>query len=183
MQINRLQMRLNTRNEIIVYLDYHSKVDDGRGNFILDFRREEDYSNFVNIFAESNIDGLFSGTYLHIIGYSTDKRLMRGCYYSLNIELMRMARMNRITDSYLFIAEFDFRELSSEALIGQELLLSHETLSASQLYYPIHSNLRNIVFQNAWNNLQLHVADVGQANWNELRSNGSTIVQYDMGRS
>lgn len=166
---------------IIVYLDYHSKVAEGGGDLILDFRREEDYARFANVFVELSVDRLFSGTYLRITGYSTDKRLMRGCYYKLNTELLKKARMRRITDSYLLLAELDLSELNSQELIGQELLQSHEPLDTRQMYWRNQYNPNGITMPNILSNLQLYVADVGQANWNELWSNGNTIVQYDMG--
>lgn len=175
-------MTRNMQKGIIVYLDYHSKVAEGGGDLILDFRREEDYARFANLFQEKlNGDRVFSGTYLCITGYSTDKRLMRGCYYKLNTELLKKARMRKITDSYLFLAEFDFSRLDLQELVGQELLQSHEPLDPGQMYWLNQHNLNGITMQNIPPNLQLYVADVGQANWNELRSNGNTIIQYDMG--
>lgn len=181
MSINRQQMTRDMRKEIIVYLDYHSKVADGGGDLILDFRREEDYARFVNVFEEQNGNGGSSGTYLRITGYSTDKRLMRGGYYSLNVELLNKARLRRITDSYLFLAEFDFSELDSQEFAGQELLQSHEPLDPGQMYWRNQHKPNGITMPNVLPNLQLYVAGVGQANWNELRSNGNTIIQYDMG--
>ena len=174
-------MTRDMRKEIIVYLGYHSKVADGGGDLILDFRHEEDYARFSNVFEEQNEDDGASGTYLRIIGYSTDKRLMRGCYYSLNVELLNKARLRRITNSYLFLAEFDFSGFDSQEFVGQELLQSHEPLDPGQMYWRNQHNQNGITMPIVLPNLQLYVADVGQANWNELRSNGNTIIQYDMG--
>lgn len=89
--------------EIIVYLDYHSKMADGGEDLIIDFRRKEDYVRFTNVFEELNEDNASAGTYLRILGYSTDKRLVRGSYYSLNVELLKTARLNIDTASYIVI--------------------------------------------------------------------------------
>lgn len=82
-------MMQNGRKEIIVYLDYHSKVANGEGELILDFRRASDFDYFAEAFSEINEGSTSVGTYLRITGYRTRKRLMRGCYYSLNVEPMR----------------------------------------------------------------------------------------------
>lgn len=174
-------MRLNTHGEIIVYLDYHSKVSDGGGDLILDFRQEVDYVRFTSVFNELNENGDSVGTYLRIIGYSGNKRLVRGCYYRLNVELLKNARLDKITDSYLFIAEFNFNGVNAQKLIGRELLQSHEPLDYKQLYWTNYAKHNDIYIPQDCTGLQLYVADVGQANWNELRSNGHTVVQYDMG--
>lgn len=66
---------------------------------------------------------------------------------------------------------------------GVELLQSHEPLDSWELHINQDpESLKNIdTLQISFNNLQVHVVDVGQANWNELRSNGYTVIQYDMG--
>lgn len=174
-------MQHNRRKEIIVYLDYHSKVANGEGDLILDFRRLKDFNNFAEAFSGIYLNGTSVGTYLRITGYRTRKRLMRGCYYSLNVELLKKARLEKITDSYLFLAAFHFATANSKEWMGQELLLLHEPLDASELYWDYRQNPQNINLPQGLDPLQLYVADVGQANWNELRLNGATIVQYDMG--
>lgn len=106
---------------------------------------------------------------------------MRGCYYRLNTELLKKAIMTKNEDSYLFLAELDFSKLNSQEIIGLELLQSHKPLKLVQSFGDNLQNLNNVNLPQAYSNLQLYVADVGQANWNELRSNDNTIVQYDMG--
>lgn len=70
--LNGFSMRLNTHGEIIVYLDYHSKVIDGGGDLILDFRSLDDFTRFVGVFKELSEDNSFKGTYLRITGYITN---------------------------------------------------------------------------------------------------------------
>lgn len=166
-------------SDLIVYLDYHSKVSDGGCDLILDFRQNKDFQNFVSHFIEIKKEGV-PGSYIHIIGYTTNKRLMRGCYYQLNVQLLKRAKFRPITDSYLFIAEFVFPEgaLKEE---DDELLQSHQLLDPAEMLW---NGVQQRIAPNnqvRLTDLQLHVADVGQANWNELRWNGYTIVQYDMG--
>lgn len=166
-------------SDLIVYLDYHSKVSDGGCDLIFDFRLNKDFRNFVSQFVEIKKEGV-PGSYIHIIGYSTNKRLMRGCYYQLNVQLLKRAKFRPIIDSYLFLAEFEFTEgtLTED---DDELLQSHQQLEPSEMLW---NGLQKGIAPNnqvRLTDLQLHVADVGQANWNELRWNGNTIVQYDMG--
>lgn len=166
-------------SDLIVYLDYHSKISNGSCDLILDFRQNKDYQNFVSLFVEIKKNDVL-GSYIHIIGYTTNKRLMRGCYYQLNVQLLKRAKYRPITDSYLFIAEFEFSEgtLTED---HDELLQSHQPLDPTEMLWnsPQHDVTPNT--QIRLSNLQLHIADVGQANWNEIRWNGYTIVQYDMG--
>ena len=167
-------------SNIIVYLDYHSKVADGGGDLILDFRKSDEFLHFVSHFESIKKEDTI-GTYIIIKGYNGHKRLMRGCYYQLNIQLLKQAKYSPITDSYLFIAEFDFSDYDFKNNPEAELLQSHEPLDPSEMFrgrsyksVAVNNNLIN-------SDLQLYIADVGQANWNELRHNGITIVQYDMG--
>ena len=171
---------INIHSDIIVYLDYHSKVADGGGDLILDFRNSNDYLHFVSQFELIKEEETI-GTYMIVRGYTGNKRLMRGCYYQLNVQLLKQAKLSPITDSYLFIAEFDFSDFDFKNNPEAELLQSHEPLDPSEMFrggsyksVAVNNNLIN-------SNLQLYVADVGQANWNELRQNGNTIVQFDMG--
>ena len=163
----------------IVYLDYHSNISGGKCDLILDFRLDKDLQNFASQFEGIKKDDVI-GSYIHITGYTTSKRLMRGCYYQLNYLLLKRAKFRPITNSHLFIAEFEFTEevLNEEY---DELLLSHQPLDPTEMLWNGVQQVKTPNNQIRLTNLQLHVANVGQANWNELRRNGYTIVQYDMG--
>lgn len=175
-----IQPHIKIPSDIIVYLDYHSKVADGGGDLILDFRKSSDFLHFASQFQSINKENTL-GTYIVIRGYTGSKRLMRGCYYLLNVQLLKQAKYSLITDSYLFIAEFDFSDYDFKNNPDAELFQSHEPLDPSEMLRG-HSHKSAVVNNNLIiSNLQLYVADVGQANWNELRHNGNTIVQYDMG--
>lgn len=177
---NSISPHIKLPSDVIVYLDYHSKVADGGGDLILDFRRSGDFLRFASQLESINNEETL-GTYIIVRGYTGSKRLMRGCYYQLNVQLLKQAKYSPITDSYLFIAEFDFSDYDFKNNPDAELLQSHEPLDPSEMlrgltYKSVAVNSNLII-----SNLQLYVADVGQANWNELRHNGNTIVQYDMG--
>lgn len=171
---------IKNSSDIIVYLDYHSKISDGGGDLILDFRRANDFLRFASQFQLIQKDNTI-GTYIIIKGYTGSKRLMRGCYYRLNVQLLKLAKYFPITNSYLFIAEFEFSEYDLKNNPEFELLQNHEPLDFSEMLRGRKYKSLEINNNLTISNLQLYVADVGQANWNELRHNGNTIILYDMG--
>lgn len=162
--------------ECIVYLDSYKKVGDGVVDAYIDFRLDKDFA----LFRRSMNYPETTATYIELQSLKTSKRLFQGCYYKLNLDLLKNYQFERNDDSLLIGASFDVGNMPAPTDNADELLQSHELLDPEDLSM---SNVpRNVSFNvNAQSGWELFVKNVGQANWNELRSGDRVEVVYDAG--
>ena len=163
-------------DECIVYLETFEKAGDGIVDAYIDFRQRKDFVLFSRAMGYDNS----SATVIELRSLSSAKRLRRGCYYNLNLELLKNYQLTKEEDSLLIGATIDLAAMPVPVDDDTELLQKHEPLDAEKL------SMRNVP-QNALfgqiqrNDLHLFVKDVDQANWNELRQGEMVKVVYDIG--
>ena len=162
--------------ECIVYLEAYSKKGDGIVDAYIDFRQQKDMVLFGRTANYENNKASF----IELRSLKSSKRLRRGCYYKLNLELLGSYQIERRGDSLLIGASYDLSEMPTPTDDGGELLQTHEALDSEELSEA--STPQGRVFDvGQGNGLKLFVKDVDQANWNELRSGNSVKVVYDAG--
>ena len=98
--------RLN-EHSCIVYLDSVKKLGKGIYDIAIDFRLPSDVNTF-NYVIGSN---LTSSTYLELRNMKTSKRLRAGCYYQLNLNLLKETIFENYVDQEfgLFGGYFEFK--------------------------------------------------------------------------
>ena len=165
--------------ECIVYLEITQKVEDGIYDAYVDFRRIEDMYVFKLVCDERDNFGQ-RNTYLYLKSFKSAKRLIRGCYYALNLALLLDFPYSIDEDSLLVGRTYDLSQMEMPQHESDELLQRHQPLDFEQMLVMHPNNDIQIPpIQNA--NLQLLVRDVGQANWNELLEGDTIKVIYDIG--
>mgnify|MGYP002625393041 CR=1 FL=1 len=162
--------------ECIVYLEAYEKVGDGIVDAYIDFRQAKDMVLFGRVIGFENQKASF----VELIGLKSSKRLRRGCYYKLNLDLLREFKIERREDSLLIGASYNLNQMPMPMDDESELLQTHEALDPeemSEISLPM-GRVFDIV---EYDDLRLYVKDVGQANWNELRNGDHIVVVYDAG--
>lgn len=170
------QMANEDDQECIVYLESYYKVEDGIANAYIDFRQLKDFVMFRQI-AELPEN---SGSYIEFLSLKSSKRLMQGCYYKLNLNLLKEFNLEQRSNSLIIGGSYDMSEMERPEDEEDELLQRHkplepEEMSKSNLPLRLQVNIPTT------NNMSLFVKDVGQANWNELRLGDNIVVLYDAG--
>ena len=119
-------------------------------------------------------------TIIELHSLRSSKRLRRGCYYNLNLELLRNYQLERVDNSLVIGARIDLAAMPAPRDEYSELLQRHEPLDTGEL--SMQNVPQGLVFNvTQTNDWKLFVKDVNQANWNELRSGGIVKVVYDVG--
>ena len=163
-------------NHCLVYLDSYVQKDKGVYDVFIDFRQEEDYSLFCGITNVEKSDA----TFLELRSLKVSKRLFEGSYYNLNLDVVKGYQIQRVEDSYIIGGIYDLSSMSTPKSEKEEILQGSVRPDSSELsfvYVPTEPAF-NLVPQN---DLKLFVKNVGQANWNELRSGDKVIALYDAG--
>jgi len=169
------QFRLR-QPECIVYLEAYSKKGDGIVDAYIDFRQMKDMVLFGRTANYENN----KATFIELCSLKSSKRLRRGCYYKLNLDLLTNYQIERREDSLLIGASYDLSEMPIPTDDENEVLQTHEALAPKELSEA--SIPQGRVFDTGQGNDQkLYVKDVDQANWNELRCGNSVKVVYDAG--
>ncbi len=173
------------KGECIVYLEEYEKNYDGKIDVLyIDFRQYKDmylYSQAIGYGADSD------ASFIELRNLKTSKRLRRGCYYKLNLDLLKhfqQEEKSQQEDSYLIGAVYDLVDMPIPNNDQEEMLQSHQTLDSRELSMANvpFGEIEGELFGNIErDNLSLFVKNVDQANWNELRSNGAIKVLYDAG--
>ena len=164
------------QDECIVYLEVYEKVGDGIVDAIVDFRQRKDYEQFLEFTGQKSSDA----TYIELRSLKSAKRLRRGCYYKLNLELIKDFQTDGDTDSLLIGASYDLQDMEMPKDDDAELLQKHEVLDPEEMSMAVEPQGRVFDVEDA-DDLKLFVKDVGQANWNELRRGNDVLVLYDAG--
>lgn len=73
-----------TNQGCIVYLDNLKKIGDRTFDAYVDFRLQRDLNYFINSSQRNEGFGEIN-TYLELRSLKTNKRLLPGCYYKLNL--------------------------------------------------------------------------------------------------
>lgn len=177
--------------EILIYLiDFKSFGNNFYGDVIIDFMTENGFKLYQKI-AQVN-DTL--GSILEIQNVRSNRRLIKGAYYALNVKLLSKLRRREVEDESLAFAGFydcnslyvedndiphDIESLNSD---DNQLFLSHSyplpriDFSPDENYSSLMSSIR---IENR--SISIVVNDVGQANWNEIRINNQVEIVYDIG--
>lgn len=177
--MNMVHARDGVNRECIVYLEVTKKLEDGIYDAYVDFRRIEDV-NVFKLMCDERDDFGQRNTYLHLKSLKSAKRLIRGCYYALNLALLLDFPYSIDEDSLFVGRTYDFEQMEMPQHERNELLQRHLPLDTEQMFimYP-NSQIQIPPIQNA--NLHLLVRDVDQANWNELLEGDNIKVIYDIG--
>jgi beta-lactamase superfamily II metal-dependent hydrolase len=162
--------------ECIVYLEAYEKAGDGIVDAFVDFRQTKDFVLFRSATGYGNMKASF----IEFRSLKASKRLRRGCYYKLNLDLLKNFQIERQENSLLIGGAYDLSNMQKPETDDDEVLQKHEALDAEEM------SIANVppgnLFDNiTTNDLKLFVKDVGQANWNELRIGDDVKVVYDAG--
>ena len=162
----------------IVYLDSVKKLGKGIYDIAIDFRLPSDVNTFNNVIGSN----LTSSTYLELRNMKTSKRLRTGCYYQLNLNLLKETIFENYVDQEfgLFGGYFELSEMEYPINNNTEILQTHEPLNNEDLRWK---NDEVIIQKKIYpaNDMEVYIKDVGQANWNELRIEGAVKVLFDAG--
>ena len=162
--------------ECIVYLDSYVKAGDGIVDAYIDFRQLKDLTMFrriVNLPEDA-------GTYIELKSLKSSKRLMRGCYYKLNLDLLKNEAFIRSEDSFILGGSYDLSKMDMPDGDDTELLQKHEILDPEELRQR-NNPQESPMLISATDDMRLYVKDVNQANWNELRFGNKVVVLFDAG--
>ena len=162
--------------DCIVYLEAFEKVGDGMVDAYIDFRQEKDLLLFTRAIGYE----FDNATFIELKSLKSSKRLRSGCYYKLNLDLLKEYQIERREDSLVIGASYNLNEMSVPMVDDEELLQKHEALAQDDMS---RANVPDgwVFEEDQGRKLTLYVKDVGQANWNELRVNGKIKVLYDAG--
>ena len=162
--------------ECIIFLDSFTKTGEGIVDAYIDFRQSKDLAMFRQIVElPENI-----GTYIELQSLKSAKRLMRGCYYKLNLTMLKNFTFHRVENSLLIGGTYDLIKMNMPNNNDTELLQQHEPLKPEDLKHKNTPHELPMLIS-ATDDMRLYVKDVGQANWNELRFGKRLVILYDAG--
>lgn len=165
--------------EIIVYLDDYKYAGDGNySTMYLDFRTADDYNRYM---AELGQKEPTVGTYLQIDDYQSPKRLMRGAYYALNMDMIKKLIPEPVQDSFVFAHAYSFQKYEGRNDTSYHLLQTHEPLDSNELYAKSHHRVNHLSDVSWRDYLKFRVNDVSQANWNEVVDGKQVLYVFDIG--
>ncbi len=160
---------------IVLLVDY-IKLKSNQFEAIVDFRQRKDlwlFSQFFDIQDKT-------ATSIAIKHFKSSKRLIRGNYYKLNLELLQQYPFRQTQHSYLIGGAFDLSKMATPDNEDEDVLQWHQRLDPGELSMAsVPANPPDPVAQT--DDLKLFVKNVGQANWNELRNGEKIEVVYDAG--
>ena len=164
------------QQECIVYLEAYEKAGDGIVDAFIDFRQTKDFA----LFRRATDYGNMKASIIEFRSLKASKRLRRGCYYKLNLDLLKNFQLERQENSLIIGGAYDLSNMQMPEMDEDEVLQKHDALDAEEM------SMANVppgdLFDNITSNdLKLFVKDVGQANWNELRIGDDVKVVYDAG--
>lgn len=164
--------------EVTVMIESYIRRKNGLVDIEADFQSINDYNVFSNYFGLKN-QGAFA---IKIFGLKYNKRIYSNRYYDLDLDYIKQnGKIQTITDSFLYGFELDFDE-DEQHEFGN--VFQNPSQSRLQQTNSPHTNAINIqsnLLQNA--PIEIVVYDVGNGNWNEIRSQGEARVVYDIGAS
>ena len=187
-QLNSDEMR-KPKEDIIIYLDSHRVYKNGFRELYVDFLKSDDFQYFSNELESDITDS--SASYICLSSIRINRKLEYDTFYHLNIEELKRLkseydlRFSIVEDSYVIGGRIDFSKVPEYADILQPCTLDEIDEIEKK---NVDSNSEYINFQTyseyinyAISKPVLYVADVGQANWNELRDEDKSLVVFDCG--
>lgn len=166
-------------DEIIVYLDDYKYDGDGNYDILyLDFRTSSDFEKYLNAVG---IKERTSGSYLEILGYRSPKRLKRGAYYTLNVDMLKQLKPEPHNNSLILSQTYNFGQYEGENDINYRLLQNHSQLDPTEFSATFHNPLEGFEELGRYVNIEFRVNNVSQANWNEILEDGVVKYVYDIG--
>lgn len=162
--------------QCIVYLESYHKAGDGIVDAYVDFRLEKDLRLFERVMGGPDL----KATVIELLSLKSSKRLRSGCYYNLNLDLLKNYQLVKSDNSLLIGASVNLSQMPIPADDRTELLQRHETLDPEEMSM-VNIPQGSIFNLPQVNDLKLFVKDVDQANWNELRNGDDVLVVYDVG--
>lgn len=165
--------------EIIVYLDEYKYSGDGNYDIMyLDFRTASDYEKYLRALG---IKERTRGSFLEIKGYRSPKRLMQGCYYALNVDMLKQLTPEPHPESLILSQTYSLANYQVRNDGNAVLLQSHEPLDPMDLRVSYNNQISDINELQYNFDLSFRVNNVSQANWNELLQEEHVKVVYDVG--
>lgn len=173
----------NQEDYILVYIE---SFDRKAGIVLLDFMSSNDY-NLFNIYANINYNFYerVRPSMVLLENYRL-RRIQENTYYKINQstienwginQLIKVendsyllgysVNVNSIQDSEIFVESVSFSQLEQDFFMNRRFIESGYS-----------ANFEKIEFQGS---LSVIVKNVGQGSWNEVKSDGKTVVVYDMG--
>ena len=166
--------------ECIVYLECLKKVGNNVFDVYIDFRQIKDLNHFVQSNPNNQIFNKIGPTYIELLSLKTNKRLLTGCYYKLNIDLLNRFDFVENTESLFIKRSYNLNNMQYPGVDTEEILQKHTVLDPQELFRNKINGQFTIEELHNYN-LKLCVRDVGQANWNELIDNNIVKYVYDIG--
>ncbi len=164
------------QEECIVYLEAYEKLGDGIVDAYIDFRQRKDLNYFIQLTGFDSVNK----THIELRSLKSAKRLRRGCYYRLNLAMLKDYTLEPNDRSVIIGGIYDFKDMEMPTNDDEELLQKHEALKLEEMSMLSEPGEKVFNIEES-GNLSLFVKDVGQANWNELRSDDSIAIVYDAG--
>ncbi len=172
------------KQECIVYLETYEKYASGIYSAYVDFRQSKDMELFADVTGNKSLNA----SILELRSLKASKRLIKGCYYKLNLELLKEFPIEYVEDSYIIGAVYNLENMCMPENNSKAMLQSHKPLNASVMsmvnvplsFAGVELFKENEELINS-RNLRLYVKNVGQANWNELQCDNEIVVLYDAG--
>ena len=181
------QDSFTSQKEIIVYLDSHRKYKNGSKDLYIDFRTVDDYQVFLKE-LEPNLNSRMA-SYIQLKSVKIKQRLEYDTYYHLNVEELKRLKeseelsFNLEDDSYVIGGHYVFDKKAEYNDVLE--ICSPQELEEFTREEPNHNSINFIshvpLVTQQIENPVIYVADVGQANWNELRDGDFTALVFDCG--
>lgn len=183
----KAEVEREKKQEVIVYLvDYRNDGDGYYGEVFFDFRTYRDYRLFLN---ELGYRRELENTVVRVINFIFPKRLRRGVYYALNLDILKGRDVENIEEGAPLLVgyTYNFREqrrpYNQNKDKGAKLLFeTHDPLNPQDIIF--RSNNESILVDLPGTEFKLRVNDVGQGNSNEILDiNENVKIVYDLGAS
>lgn len=177
------------KEDIIIYLDSHRVYKNGFRELYIDFLTSDDFQYFSNELESEIIDS--SASYICLSSIRINRKLEYDTFYHLNLkELVKLKsnndlRFSIVEDSFVIGGRIDFSKVSEYGDILQPCTsdeldeIEKKNVDSNSEYINFQTNSEYINYEIS--KPILYVADVGQANWNELRDEDKSLVVFDCG--
>lgn len=120
----KFNSRFNSSYQCIVYLDHCKKINDCIYNVYVDFRLKKDLNYYINSNQRNQSFGEIK-TYLELKSLKTNKRLIQGSHYRLNLDVLNKISFVQNEESLFIGRTYEFEKMSQPECEEQEILLSH----------------------------------------------------------
>lgn len=120
--------------ECIVYLECLKKVGNNVFDVYIDFRQIKDLNHFVQSNPNNQIFNKIGPTYIELLSLKTNKRLLTGCYYKLNIDLLNRFDFVENTESLFIKRSYNLNNMQYPGVDTEEILQKHTVLDPQELF-------------------------------------------------